>query len=148
LRGAAAGSVERLYHHPVAFGKSGKHRANKLAAPVVFRDGHFVPMQNITLPIKTEQQKVIETFWFLHIPHHHSFATVSQRQSISGRFTRCPVQGRMGPRKTDCARLGFVADVPVISSFKRRNERCDHCNYHGDSEECDCRTVASPVVVH
>jgi hypothetical protein len=54
----------------------------------------------------------------------------------------------MGPRKTDCAWLGFVADVPRISSFKRRNERCDHCNYHGDSEECDCRPVASPVIVH
>jgi hypothetical protein len=54
----------------------------------------------------------------------------------------------MGPRKTDCAWLGFVAGVPVIGSLKRRNERCDHCNYHGDSEECDCRTVASPVVVH
>ena len=74
LRGAAAGIVGRLYHHPVVFGKSGKHRANRLAAPVVFRDGHFVPMQNISPPIKTEQQKEIETFWFLHIPHHHSFA--------------------------------------------------------------------------
>jgi hypothetical protein len=73
LRGA--GSVERLYHHPVVFGKSGKHRANKLAAPVVFRDGHSVPMQNMSPPIKTKQQMVIETFWFLHIPHHHSFAT-------------------------------------------------------------------------
>jgi hypothetical protein len=54
LRGAAAGSVERLYHHPVAFGKSGKHRANKLAAPVVFRDGHSVPMQNISPPKKNK----------------------------------------------------------------------------------------------
>src|ERR1700704_5623951 len=63
LRGAAAGTVERPYHHSVVFGKSGKHRANTLAAPVGFRDGHPVPMQNISSPIKTKKQMVIETFW-------------------------------------------------------------------------------------
>jgi hypothetical protein len=54
----------------------------------------------------------------------------------------------MGPGETDCPGLGFVADVPVISSFKRRSERRNHCYYHGDSEERDCCTVAFPVVVH
>jgi hypothetical protein len=54
LRGAAAGTVERPYHHSVVFDKSGKHRANKLAAPVVFRDGHPVPMQKISLPTSTK----------------------------------------------------------------------------------------------
>src|SRR4030088_1462884 len=56
LRGAAAGTVERPYHHSVVFDKSGKHRANKLAAPVVFRDGHPVPMQKISPPTSTKVQ--------------------------------------------------------------------------------------------
>jgi hypothetical protein len=39
LRGAAAGTVERPYHYSVVFGKSVKRRANRLAAPALFRDG-------------------------------------------------------------------------------------------------------------
>jgi hypothetical protein len=54
FRVAAAGTVERPYHHSVVFGKSAKHRANKLAAPVVFRDGHPGPMQKIGLPTSTK----------------------------------------------------------------------------------------------
>jgi hypothetical protein len=54
LRGAAVGTVERPYHHSVVFGKSGKHRANKLAAPGVFRDGYPVPMQKISLITSTK----------------------------------------------------------------------------------------------
>jgi hypothetical protein len=145
LRGAAAGSFERLNRHPVAFGKSGRHRACMPAAPVMFRDSHPAPMQNTSPLIKTERQKVIETFRFLHIAR---LRPVSPRQSIPGGFTRCPVQRRMGPREANCARLSFAADVSVISRFKRRNERCDHRNYHGDSEEYDGGTVASPVGVH
>jgi hypothetical protein len=56
LRGAAAGTVERPYHHSVVFDKSAKHRANKLAAPGVFRDGPPVPMQKIILPTSTKVQ--------------------------------------------------------------------------------------------
>src|ERR1700709_2472082 len=49
-RGAAAGTLERPYHHSVAFDKSGRHRANRLAAPAVCRDGPPVPMQKIGSP--------------------------------------------------------------------------------------------------
>jgi hypothetical protein len=88
LLGAAAGTVEQPYHHSVVFGKSGKHRANKLAAPVVFRDGHHpVPMQNISPLTKPKRQMAIGTFWF-HIPHYHRFATdiATSDQALSGEF--------------------------------------------------------------
>jgi hypothetical protein len=54
----------------------------------------------------------------------------------------------MGPRKTNRAGLGFVADMPGINGFKRSDEGHDRCNYHGDGEECDCGPVASPIVIH
>jgi hypothetical protein len=55
LSDSAASTVEQMYRHLIVFGKSGKHRANTLAAPVGFRDGHPVPMQNISSPIKTKK---------------------------------------------------------------------------------------------
>jgi hypothetical protein len=52
---AAASTVEQSYRHLIVFGKSEKHRANTLAAPVAFRDGRSVLMQNISPSIKTKK---------------------------------------------------------------------------------------------
>jgi len=52
---SAASTVEQMHRHLIVFGKSGKHRANTLAAPVGFRDGRSVLMQNISPSIKTKK---------------------------------------------------------------------------------------------
>ena len=84
---SAASIVERPYHHSVVFGKSGKHRANTLAAPAGFRGGHPVPMQNITSPIKTKIPMAIETYLILHVSYRHSLrpaTTLEQVHAIQG----------------------------------------------------------------
>jgi hypothetical protein len=99
LSDSAASTVEQMYRHLIVFGKSGKHRANTLAAPVEFRDGHPVLRQNIGSPIKTKKEMVIEPFWFLHLPHYRSFC---DRRCNVGTSPRYSSLERVDLFRTDC----------------------------------------------